>query len=123
MSRDEWEATIQRFHDVHEQLHTYASRDEEPILRAVRVTAIGIVDKPALPRVGRAAGASRVKGRRKAYFDGKFVLTKIYDGPRLRAGHRIKGPAIIEEPFTTIVLHPRQTATLDRSGNYRIELS
>ncbi len=122
MSRNEWDATIARFHDVHEQLHTYASRDEEPILRAVRVTAIGIVDKPALPRVGRAAGASRVKGRRKAYFDGKFVLTKIYDGPRLRAGHRIKGPAIIEEPFTTIVLHPSQTATLDRNGNYRIDL-
>jgi N-methylhydantoinase A len=122
LSRGEWEATVARFHDIHEELHTYASRDEEPILRAVRVTAIGVVDKPGLPGVGRKTGSPRVKGRRKAYFDGKFVLTRIYDGPRLRAGHRIKGPAIIEEPFTTIVLHPRQMATLDRNGNYRIEL-
>ena len=37
-------------------------------------------------------------------------------------GAMIKGPAIIEEPFTTIVLHPGQVATLDRLGNYRIEL-
>ena len=92
------------------------------MLRAVRVTAIGVVDKPALPRIGRASGSARVKGKRKAYFDGKFVLTRIYDGTRLRAGHRVKGPAIIEEPFTTIVLHPRQSATLERNGNYRIEL-
>jgi N-methylhydantoinase A/oxoprolinase/acetone carboxylase beta subunit len=40
----------------------------------------------------------------------------------MRAGHRVQGPAIIEEPFTTIVLHPHQEAVLDRHGNYRIEL-
>jgi N-methylhydantoinase A len=38
----------------------------------------------------------------------------------MRAGQRIVGPAIIEEPFTTIVVHPRQRATLDRFGNYHI---
>ena len=52
----------------------------------------------------------------------RFVVTPLYDGPAMRAGQRVKGPAIIEEPFTTIVLHPRQEATLDRHGNYRIEL-
>jgi len=44
----------------------------------------------------------------------------LYDGSKVRVGHKINGPAIIEEPFTTIVLHPKQTATLDRFGNYRI---
>jgi N-methylhydantoinase A/oxoprolinase/acetone carboxylase beta subunit len=34
----------------------------------------------------------------------------------------VKGPAIVEEPFTTIVLHPKQVAMLDRHGSYRIEL-
>jgi N-methylhydantoinase A len=122
VSAEEWHATIERFHDQHEELHTYASRDEEPILRAVRVSAIGVVHKPALPRISRSSARLPVKGRRKAYFDGKYVLTRVYDGARLRAGHRIKGPAIIEEPFTTIVLHPRQRASLDRNGNYRIDL-
>ena len=41
----------------------------------------------------------------------------------MRVGHRINGPAIIEEPFTTIVLHPSQRATLDRFGNYHIALA
>ncbi len=122
LSARDLNATVERFHALHEELHTYASRDEEPILRSVRLTAVGITDKPAIPTIARSSQRPAVKGRRKAFFGGRFVVTPIYDGPQLRAGQRIKGPAIIEEPFTTIVLHPRQTATLDRHGNYRIEL-
>ena len=114
--------TIERFHALHEELHTYAARDEEPILRSVRLTAVGITDKPQLPTFRRSASRPPVKGRRKAFFGGRFVVTPIYDGPSLRAGQRVKGPAIVEEPFTTIVLHPHQEITLDRDGNYRIQL-
>ena len=122
LSQREISATVERFHALHEELHTYAARDEEPILRSVRLTAVGITDKPAIPIFGRAAGPPPIKGRRQAFFNGRFGVTPIYDGARMRAGHHVKGPAIIEEPFTTIVLHPKQQATLDRHGNYRIEL-
>ena len=113
-------ATVERFHALHEELHTYASRDEQPILRGLRLTLVGVTAKPQLPRVGRSSSAPPLKGRRRAYFGGRFVNAPIYDGPRVRVGHRIAGPAIIEEPFTTIVVHPRQVATLDRFGNYHI---
>jgi N-methylhydantoinase A len=113
-------ATVDRFHALHEALHTYASRDEQPILRGVRLTLVGVTEKPQLPRIGRSSSRPPLKGRRQAYFAGRFVNAPIYDGPRMRVGHRISGPAIIEEPFTTVVLHPKQTATLDRFGNYRI---
>jgi N-methylhydantoinase A len=113
-------ATVERFHSLHEELHTYASRDEQPILRGVRLTLVGVTEKPQLPRVGRSASKPPLKGRRPAYFGGKFVNAPLYHGPRVRVGHKIHGPAIIEEPFTTIVVHPKQTATLDRFGNYRI---
>ena len=118
----ELSATVERFHRLHEELHTYASRDEGPILRSLRLTAVGVTDKPQIPTYGRSTARPPIKGRRKAFFDGRFVVTPLYDGPALRAGQRVKGPAIIEEPFTTIVVHPRQEATLDRHGNYRIEL-
>ncbi|HVN87440.1 MAG TPA: hydantoinase/oxoprolinase family protein [Candidatus Binatia bacterium] len=122
LSARDLSATVERFHTLHEELHTYASRDEEPILRSVRLTAVGVTDKPAIPTIARSSQRPAVKGRRKAFFGGRFIVTPVYNGPLLRAGHRIKGPAIIEEPFTTIVLHPKQAATLDRHGNYRIEL-
>ncbi len=112
--------TVERFHTMHEALHTYASRDEQPILRGLRLTLVGVTEKPNLPTVGRSTAAPPLKGRRRAFFGGRFVAAPIYDGPRLRVGMRIVGPAIIEEPFTTIVVHPRQRATLDRFGNYHI---
>jgi N-methylhydantoinase A len=114
--------TVERFHALHEELHTYASRDEEPILRGLRLTLVGVTEKPQLPTVGRSTAPPPLKQRRPAYFGGRFVSTPIYDGPRLRVGQRISGPAIIEEPFTTIVLQPRQRAALDRFGNYHITI-
>src|SRR5207249_705745 len=42
--------TVARFHRMHEELHTYACRDEEPILRGLRIKAVATDEKPALPR-------------------------------------------------------------------------
>ena len=116
-------ATVERFHALHEELHTYASRDEQPFLRGLRLTLVGITEKPALPTISRSTAAAPLKARRAAYFGGRFVTVPVYDGPRIRVGQRISGPAIIEEPFTTIVLHPRQRAALDRFGNYHITVA
>lgn len=122
VSRGEWLDTIERFHAIHEELHTYAARDQEPILRGVRVTAAGIVEKPTLPEIGRSSATPRPKGKRRAQIDGKWVQASIYDGAKLRAGQRVRGPAIIEEPFTTIVLGAGQRAVLDGHGTYAIDL-
>ncbi|MGH7820264.1 MAG: hydantoinase/oxoprolinase family protein, partial [Candidatus Binatia bacterium] len=68
-TRRDIEKTIERFHDLHEELHTYASREEEPILRGLRLQAVGVSRKPEIPGVGRSRGGVRAasKGRRKAY--------------------------------------------------------
>jgi N-methylhydantoinase A len=112
--------TVERFHRLHEELHTYASRDQEPILRGLRVKAIAVEDKPTLPRLSRKARGNPRVGARKAFFRGRYVATPVYDGPRLVPGQTILGPAIVEEPFTTIVVYPGQRATVDQWGNYGI---
>jgi len=63
-----------------------------------------------LPRATRARSplSSARKGTRRAYFDGRFTTVPVYDGAALRPGHEMKGPAIVEETFTTVVLHPGQ---------------
>ena len=58
------------------------------------------------------------KARRDAFFDGRFRKTAIYDGPQLRAGQKLAGPAIVEERFTTIVVPPGWTVKLDKLGTY-----
>ncbi|HSS09843.1 MAG TPA: hydantoinase/oxoprolinase family protein [Acidimicrobiales bacterium] len=49
-----------------------------------------------------------------------FVDTPAYDGARLGPGATVTGPALIEEPFTVVVLAPGQQARLDQRGNYDI---
>jgi N-methylhydantoinase A len=113
-------ATVLRFHDLHEELHAYAVRDEEPVIRAVRVHTVGRTPKPELPELERASSpvSSALRTRRPAFFDGGFVETPVYDGESIGHGHRVEGPAIVEERFTTIVVYPGWTAELDRHGNY-----
>jgi N-methylhydantoinase A len=115
-------ATVERFHRLHEELHTYASRDQEPILRGVSLKAIATDAKPALPTPPRSRKPPTGLGRRRAFFRGRFLATPLYDGPSMAPGHAVAGPAIIEEPFTTIVVYPGQRATVDRFGNYVIEV-
>src|SRR5437899_9046791 len=85
--------TVERFHRMHEELHTYACRDEEPILRGLRVKAVAEGEKPALPRLPRKAAGSPRLGARQAFFRGRFVATPVYDGARLAPGQAILGPA------------------------------
>jgi N-methylhydantoinase A len=124
MGADELRATIAAFHDLHEETHTYAARDEEPIVRAVRVQAVGRTPKPParmLPPAREPLSAA-LRSRRPAFFAGRFVDTPVYDGDRVGRGHRIEGPAIVEERFTTIVLQPGHVAEVDAHGNYVVQL-
>ncbi len=124
LGESEVAATIEAFHDLHEELHTYAVRDEEPVVRAVRVQTLGRTPKPASREFPAASGPveDALRGRRPAWFDSRFVDTPIYDGDRITFGHRLAGPAIVEERFTTIVLYPGHEAEIDSHGSYRITL-
>jgi len=70
---------------------------------------------PALPRLSRKARGNPRVGARKAFFRGRFMATPVYAGPKLTPGQAILGPAIVEEPFTTIVVYPGQRATVDQT--------
>jgi len=124
MSPADLTATVAAFHDLHEELHAYAARDEEPVVRSVRVQTVGRTAPLALGEsaVAQAPVEIALRGRRPAYFGGRFVDTPVYDGERIGAGHVIQGPAIVEERFTTIVIQPGHRAELDRFGNYEITL-
>ncbi|WP_213737660.1 hydantoinase/oxoprolinase family protein [Bradyrhizobium sp. dw_411] len=85
------------------------------------VDAIGIVQKPSAARqTGGSSTAPRL--RRQAYCPvvDAMVDTPIYDGAGLPAGATVSGPAMIEHPGTTIVLHTGHKARIDEFGNTRI---
>jgi N-methylhydantoinase A len=111
------------FHKRHEELYTYCEPHNAVEVVNIESTLYGHVDKPQPPRVQKGLPPAKAQvGRRKAIFaaDGKLIDTPIYDGSKLGAGATIKGPAIIEEVTTTIVIEPRWSARLDVSGSYVI---
>lgn len=114
-----------RFHDVHESSRGFGFRDQEPIVRGVRLIGQGYTPKPERAAdLGSVVEADRArKGSRPAYFRDGFVEVPIYDGPCLAAGVEIAGPALIEEPFTVVVVGPGCTACLDERGNYDVEIA
>ena len=88
-------ASVEAFHDLHESIHTFAARDEEPILRCVRVRTRGVSRSPGLPGAPSAAGSleSAIVARRPAFFGDGFVgdtgLRRRRAGPR--PAHRRTG--------------------------------
>ena len=111
------------FHKRHEELYTYAEPQSVVEVVNIESTVYGVVEKPERMTIGKGATpAKALKGHRDAVFsaDGKRLRTPIFDGTPLGVGATIKGPAVIEEITTTIVLEPGWTARLDASGSYLI---
>ena len=84
----------------------------------MRVDAVGKVAKPRLSARRKATGNARaaLKGKRRVFFtrpERKFIDTPVYDYERLGVGAIVKGPSIIELPFTTTLVPPEHKVTVD----------
>ena len=65
-----------------------------------------------------AADAGRAPARhRHAWFGAVAHDTPVYDWEHVGAGAVIDGPAFVESPQTTVVVHPGQRATIDAGAN------
>ena len=105
-------------------------RSQQPLLRGVRLISRGRTPKPErLAEVGTVTDAEQTRrGSRAAYFGpermaSRFVDTPVYDGAALGVGAEVRGPALVEEPFTVVVLPPGDTARVDEHGNYELTVS
>jgi N-methylhydantoinase A len=67
------------------------------------------------PVGGSIEGA--LKGRRKVHFGDAWHDTAIYKRLDLPVGAVIRGPAILEQPDTTVLIEPDLTGTVDQYGN------
>jgi N-methylhydantoinase A len=114
----------ERFHDQHEHERGFCFRNQQPIVRGIRVVARGRTPKPDhLAELGSLTDvAAARKGVRRAYWGTDFVETPVYDGIALAPGVTIEGPALVEEPFTVVVVPPGARCTLDALGNFDLRL-
>jgi len=124
VAEDDLIGLAERFHAQHEAERGFCFRNQPPLIRGVRLVARVATPKPdrfaVLGSVSDPAAARL--GSRPAYFGVEFVDSPVYDGTVLADGVEIAGPALVQEPFTVIVVPPGARLTLDATGNYELHL-
>jgi N-methylhydantoinase A len=117
-------AVADRFERRYAELYGNGSGFREAGMQAItyRVRAVGVLPfSPTLPAVaqanGSAVGTARTGSRPIRLGGDGYVDTDVYDYARLRAGHKIVGPAIVEVPTTTVVVPAGTTGAVDSLGN------
>ncbi|TNB46180.1 hydantoinase/oxoprolinase family protein [Martelella lutilitoris] len=114
---------VSEFHEIYEREYTYrlAAGVEIIGLHLVAAAEVGKLELVALPKTG-AKLEDAVKGRRMVDYatEGRHEAT-IYDSTKFEPGMRFTGPAVIEDPGTTIVVHPGNRVFIDDFGNTHIE--
>ncbi len=118
---------VAAFHRTHEQIYTIKDENDIVEFTTWKVRAIG--DAGGAARRGtplaRQQGEPVPKGRRAVYLNpaSGSANVPVFDGTKLGASAEVAGPAVVEEPTTTILLLPGQLATVDATGNFHIDTS
>jgi N-methylhydantoinase A len=114
------EATLESFHQEHQREYAFANRDQKVEIYGLRVTAIGTVPKPELPKlepIGTLEDA--VIDHRDVYFEevGGGIKTVVYDRTKLPVLSEFSGPAIVEQLDSTTVVPPDFIVKIDAYQN------
>lgn len=72
--------------------------------------------------ITRQRGKPKPKSKRKIYLGKGYCDIPVFEGAALGAGAKLAGPAVIEQPTTTILLLDGQDATVDACGNLLVEM-
>ena len=108
------------FHLAHDQAYGYAAAGEPVQFVTLRLEASGAVSKPKPRRIPAGGSLDDARlGTRRAYIpeNGGWGEVLLYDRACLRAGMRIRGPAIVEQLDSTVLILPGQRADVDEYGN------
>ncbi len=112
---------FEAFNKRHMEEFGHIREDEIPEIIGVRLATS--VDTPS-PVVGKGLSANTVAAKiartRRANLGEGYKETNVYRGEDLKPGYEVKGPAIIEETFTTIVVYPGWKARVDDAGDYEL---
>ncbi|MET0585676.1 MAG: hydantoinase/oxoprolinase family protein [Candidatus Binatia bacterium] len=98
------------FHTEHNRLYGYdlGAEGTQVDLVNIRLVATGLVQKPTLVHEAKTQDDVSValKGRRRIYLSAlsSFTDVPVFDGDKLRHGHEISGPAVVESVNTTIIV-------------------
>ena len=115
------------FHETYEREYTY--RLEAPVeMVGIHLVASVEVGKLTMTERSPVAGGADAEPARKGRREVDYALegvhrAAIYDGERLEPGMAFAGPAVVEDPFSTVVVHPGDRVSVDGYRNLHVAVA
>ena len=122
INRHKLEAVFEEFHKLHQQFYGYSISREVIELIRFNVKVIGASKSPRLKDIAKGKLPSPIHKRPVYFKDKGYVPCRVFNRSSLPSGSKLKGPAVIEEEDSTILLHPGNTLTVNRKGVITIAL-
>ena len=110
---------LDAFHRAHERVFGHADPRAPVEMINLRVQLRGRRPRVPLAEVSAGTGAIPTRARR-IWLDGHPVEARVFERENLGAGDRLVGPAIVEQPDTTVLVPSGHVADVDRFGNLRV---
>ena len=114
---------VDEFHRRNAEARLIESRAEEPLVRGLRLVAIGRSQHPGV-RPSPASDVGSAHDRRRVYAAGEWTQATVVDSSELTPnGPAVTGPAVIEMPFSSLLLRPGDAATATESGDLLVDIA
>lgn len=114
------------FNAAHQQAYGHSMMQDPIEIVTVRLRAIGLLPRPSMPEIAPVTGTVEAarKGSRQVYLrEGKQHREYVvYDRRKMGAGHAVTGPAIVEEPSSTTMIHSGDQLTVGKYGELVITI-
>jgi len=116
-------ALQEEFHKIHAKTYGLSSPEESIQIVNVRLRATKLLPRTEMPGYdfSESSSARNIKERRPVWIKNEKWDCPIYERSRLCPGEKIKGPAVIQENESTILLTPGWNFRVDESGNLHIQ--
>ncbi len=112
------------FEVEYNRLYGHVQPNGTIMMASLRLTARGSTGEVVVSGGERAADQPSPIETRSVWHGAQgWQDTPVYDGAEIRPGHRISGPALVEELTTTVLAGPGDELWVDDDGNFFIDLT
>jgi N-methylhydantoinase A len=116
-------AAAEELHRRNEAARLIEARSQEPVVRGIRLIATGLVEQPVVA-LSDAGDQPAPSSYRRVYAGREwFEKVPVYPARTMGLGARVTGPALIQSPFTTVVLGDGDKAVAHPGGDILIEVA
>lgn len=121
LTTDDVPELVVRFNEVHHRHYGHSMEDPVEIV-TLRLRATGLLPRPDIPEMADSGKTRDPQPKGTRAVAGSPAPYTVYERAALAKGMQLSGPAIVEEPTCTTVLHQGDILTVGRHGELRIAI-